>query len=1388
MDLTQSFSDQQWEDVLLTNVSYEIEEIGHHIDTPVFHMRGRNTDGDLVTVEVEGFRPYFGIKASDFREKAMEICNDRRVIGVEVDCSPELWQGTIGFEDDQDPDEWDVEAFLTDRMGADVYHVSNPYTSIYDEELVKIYTRVPSDVGGKTGLRGSLDCETFEADIPFVRRFLISSEIYQAFRFDTSKDRIRYENWPGESDGYKCERQLEPCDPPEIKPRMIIYDIEVATEGDGFPQPERALHPVTAISAYDNYDDSYRLWGLVSDEWEQSSDNIVDDVLEDVSSRDGFPSIGSDDFELFENETQLLESFHSWVLERDPDIFTGYNSDGFDHPYLIQRSYNIQALSIKQYGTTGTPGVWVEEYKGNRQVNFSLPDRITLDILDAYRKTQFRELDSYKLDDVAEAELGYGKTGLAGDELDDAWHYTPIEFFVYSIRDAQATAEVEKQAGLLDLFENLRRVTGAPYENAVNNGPMLDILFLRRAHEKSLMLPSNKVPDENVYHGARVFAPVPGVHKNCVYPDLSSLYPSLFSMLNLGSETIIGDKSDLEESEYTEEDCFKFPVDEREFAVVKKGESISHIDRDEYKGVKTPDGGVREMFDPQYDWFYVLKPDVKESFIRDSIDDLISLKYQYSGQLYSAIKRVTNSCFTPDTDVLTPDGVRNICDIEVGDMVYSLNTESNELEYKKVTELIEKPDYRGELVEIQNIHTDLKMTPDHRLYVRRSRYTDEWEITEAGELNEYTHYEAPHNFTRDGPGIDTVDIAQFVKNADFGSDTPIINDDSITTERGRKTVPRYYDGDAFIELLAWYITEEEIRILNSVIPGVLNEVCGDCSETKQIPEFIFEKASLEQKKELIETLMLGDGDKRESPRRYRTKSERLRDDFVRLCIECGYDAHYKYDDGGEYNSGVWRVHFCEDRKNSFRMYRNGDTSNAENGVYCIQVEDNHTLLAGRNGKFTAVPNCYGVLGDSSSGGKGSRLYDRRIAEGITMAGRLTITHTAEEFTQYLNDNYDPDAILVGGDTDSSTTSIPNAPDLETALDWAQEAVEHVDNSYDQFVVDTFGFDPDDDHRLAVELETLASALFYMEGDTEENYVVNDDGMLVKQNQSDGVRKRYAQSIVWNDDGGWLDTEDPDEGYEEALEDPEDRSDLKKEQTVTYETYESGPLSHMNPHDNVSITGFEYVRSDSAQVTRDAQMQILTDMLLSSDPESRIKTYIQGLVDDIESGDVSLDNLARPKGISQNLDEYGWKDIDELDESDVTERIEAQGGDYVQTPGPTYRGAKYANDWLSWEDLGEGSKPMKVPIEKVRGDEYPAVYEYHSYPADDSWPDPPEVGREVDAIAVENTDRLPEQFVVDVDTIIEKELEDKLEGILNTIGLDWDDLLNEGTQSGLDQWI
>lgn len=1060
MDLTRDISDR--EQLVVLDAEYDVESEGHRIDTPVVHLFCRDSNGQRRDIQVEGFRPYFLIERDEFRETISDVLHDRRVLGVELDCSVGDWSNCEYVDDDLVSEPEHVAVELSDERAV-VHHTEDPTTDLHGNDLVRIIVRTPGGVGGNSGTNGLREHfeSTYEADIPFVRRFLISSEIYRGVSIPEGKTRVRYENWDGESESETLLQEIEPCDPPDTNPRVLTLDIEVATHGEGFPDANRAKKEVIAISAHDSYSDEYRAWILESDSWDGyiDSETFTDGIEQEAE-------IDAEEVHVFGDETMLLESFHQYVTGNRLDFYTGWNSSRFDLPYLIQRSYNVNARTVVDWCEIGNPAVWVSEYGGNRSIDFSLKGPVTLDMLEAYKKTQFRELSSYRLEDVAQAEVGIGKLDM--DDIDEAWHQSPVEFLAYNVRDVEAVVEIERSSGLIDLYDNMREVTGARYNTCNNNGPMLDTLFLRRAYEQGIALPTNVEPEQGKYHGAKVFDPIPGVHDNCVYPDLSSLYPSLFSMLNLGQTTIIGDREDFEESQYSADEVFIAPIDRREFKTVPKGESYSDIDRDQYKGVLSETGSVREMFDPRFEDMYVLKPDVKESFVRETIDELIDLKYKYSGDKYEAVKRVTNSV-------------------------------------------------------------------------------------------------------------------------------------------------------------------------------------------------------------------------------------------------------------------------------------------------------------------------YGVMGDSESGGKGFRLFDRRVAEGITLAGRQVITYTAEEFTGYLNENYDDEAYIVGGDTDSATTSIPSAPDLQTALDWAMDAVEYVDASYDEFAEETFGLDPGtDENRLAVELESLASALFYPQDvDADREYRLNGEGYIEREDEQ-ATKKRYAQHVVWDEDDGWIDTE-----YEEPN-DPDDRSTIKFQDTVTLDDYDDGAMSECDPTDFVEITGFEYVRSDSSIITQEAQERILTDALLAPDYEDRIYEYLTDLVDRIESGEVPIWKLGRPKGVRKPLDDYGWKDIDELDEEDITDDVEEYGGKYRATPSPTYRGRKYVDDHFPWEDHQMGSKPIRFYVSSVRAGDYPQVYRYESYPEDDR-PDSPEIGDEVDAIAVEFPDQIPDEFVMDREKMMTKELEEKVESILETVDLTWDEIAIDGRQSDLTAW-
>ena len=536
-----------------------------------------------------------------------------------------------------------------------------------------------------------------------------------------------------------------------------------------------------------------------------------------------------------------------------------------------------------------------------------------------------------------------------------------------------------------------------------------------------------------------------------------SLYPMCMVTINAGPET---------------------KVDPNEFG----GETFVSPNGTHFR--KEPDGIMREMVDE------LLSEREDKKALRNEHEPDSEAYEQYDRQ-QAAVKVIMN-CFSSDTDVLTPGGVRNIRDLEVGDDVYSLDPDSMEMEVKPVTETHEYPEYRDEMVDIETSKVDFSVTPNHRMLVRKDDKNgaswDDFQFVEAGDLNDASHYELPHDWDGpDGDPLDRVDLTELLdgdyevwcgndvhghtlaaeigyypdkmqKQGEQGTGYVFSAEEFeehreyldancsnfyVHAERGRKWIPRFYDGDYFLELLAWYITEGSVytsedkqfgenfqgsatkvniaqdavtadaladggeRDDHSAIGDLLDRIgfdayvddrghqftskllgdwlvdaCGGDSFQKRVPDLVFD-LSRDQKRLFLDTLIAGDGDRQPNSWRYTTSSERLRDDVLRLCAHLGLTANVNRD------SGSWRIYCTEEAKNSFRMHRSGGTSTAENGAYCVTVEDNHTLLAGRNGKFQFVgQSLYGVTGWDRF-----RLYDKEGAAAVTATGREVIDFT-----------------------------------------------------------------------------------------------------------------------------------------------------------------------------------------------------------------------------------------------------------------------------------------------------------------------------------------------------------------------------------------------------------
>ena len=476
-----------------------------------------------------------------------------------------------------------------------IERVENGYTSLHGKDLCKIYTKLPSHI---YELKDSgLFTETWEADVSYETRFLIDTGLYTALEVDESD---KYETY--DERHYKIHvSDVSPIDDHEsvyVDPRIGTVDIEVAAE-DGFPEPEDAASPVTTIVAHDSYTDEYTSWALRASSWDS-----------DVSLPDT---------RVFDDEQQLLTDFHEYMKSSRFDVITGWNSNGFDYPYLIQRSRNLSVWNYFEWSPLGEVGL------SNRN-DPRIKGVTALDMLDGYKKTQMGTLKKATLEYIATKELGEGKIQTdveipdGENEYTYLWRHEPEAFLEYNYRDVEAVTEIDDQVGVTELFSNLRQLVGCRFESCDPNVTLLDVMFLREADSQDIILPTATAPDTGDFFGAYVFPPEDGLHEHTIYPDLSSLYPNIILQCNISPETIIGTEEKLEESEYTKDDCV-----------------YSYIDTQ-----TTP--SQKSESDPVYEKCYFLNHETESGFVSDVVEEILSLNEIYAGtELYGASKQIRNS-------------------------------------------------------------------------------------------------------------------------------------------------------------------------------------------------------------------------------------------------------------------------------------------------------------------------------------------------------------------------------------------------------------------------------------------------------------------------------------------------------------------------------------------------------------------------------------------------------------------------------------------------------------------------------------------------------------------------------------------------------------------------
>jgi DNA polymerase elongation subunit (family B) len=327
---------------------------------------------------------------------------------------------------------------------------------------------------------------------------------------------------------FRClEDNYKGQDGPKL--HTAFFDIEVDFDPErGFSPVSDPFNPVTAISVYMDWMD--QIITLAVPPRHMSMETAQDIAGEFTNCF------------MFEKEADMLNSFLDLI--QDADILTGWNSEGYDIPYTVNRISRVLSKDDTRRMCLWNqfPKQRMFERFGAENETFDLVGRVHMDYMQLYRKYTYEERHSYALDAIGEYEEIGRKTAFEGT-LDQLYNQNFKTFIDYNRQDTMLIGKLDKKLRFLSLANTLAHENTVLLQTTMGAVAVTEQAIIVEAHERGMVVPNRKerLSDEDTQAaGAYVAYPKKGIHEWIGSIDINSLYPSAIRALNMGPETIVG--------------------------------------------------------------------------------------------------------------------------------------------------------------------------------------------------------------------------------------------------------------------------------------------------------------------------------------------------------------------------------------------------------------------------------------------------------------------------------------------------------------------------------------------------------------------------------------------------------------------------------------------------------------------------------------------------------------------------------------------------------------------------------------------------------------------------------------------------------------------------------
>ena len=338
------------------------------------------------------------------------------------------------------------------------------------------------------------------------------------------------------------ERQYR--DTPAPKLNVAVFDIEVETlPGRGFASYVNPYGRINAITIHQKWLGKCLTYALAPP---TMTTDEAQALINDIP-----------DAYVLETEHELLTLFLEAI--EDADVITGWNSEGYDIPMLIQRirlilgdddferiaqydpgpaaKHQLKKLCLFQQSPTARQ--FINQF-GQEETTFNLCGRVHLDYMQLYKALTFTSQPSYRLDYILQIELGERKVPYNGT-LHQLWCNDFRKFIEYAIQDTMGLSKVDDKKNFIGLSVEVTHTSCVNLPDTLGSVSKIEHAIIVELHRQGKVAP-DKSPSEDgdKVAGGFVYKPEGGKYDWVASFDLNSLYPSVIRLLNISPETVIG--------------------------------------------------------------------------------------------------------------------------------------------------------------------------------------------------------------------------------------------------------------------------------------------------------------------------------------------------------------------------------------------------------------------------------------------------------------------------------------------------------------------------------------------------------------------------------------------------------------------------------------------------------------------------------------------------------------------------------------------------------------------------------------------------------------------------------------------------------------------------------